>query len=42
VAIFGDLLTRQLQDPSSSPEVTGAAIPDVLVVLMVLLPSPRG
>ncbi|MFF4623261.1 MDR family MFS transporter [Nonomuraea jabiensis] len=52
VAIFGNLLTRELQDRAPSPEATAAAIPDVLfwgapaaavlVALMILLPSPRG
>ncbi|WP_431924178.1 MFS transporter [Nonomuraea jabiensis] len=52
VAIFGNLLTRQLQGRAPGPAATAAAIPDVLfwgvpaaavlVALMVLLPSPRG
>ncbi|MFI6742597.1 MDR family MFS transporter [Nonomuraea sp. NPDC050451] len=52
VAIFGNLLTRELQGRAPSPAATAAAIPDVLfwgapaaavlVALMVLLPSPRG
>ncbi|MGW0203928.1 hypothetical protein ACWDX9_62040, partial [Nonomuraea sp. NPDC003201] len=51
VAIFGSLLTRQLQGRAPSPEATAAAIPGVLswgapatavlVALMILLPSPR-
>ncbi|MEQ4722993.1 MFS transporter [Nonomuraea sp. B19D2] len=50
VAVFGNLLTRGLQDRAPSPAATAAAIPDVLfwgvpaavvlVALMVLLPQP--